>query len=119
MNRSRWIATGLNGAAAVGFAAFGAHGLSPDLAERLRHAYEAASTIHLAHAAALAALAGRERVFAPAFWTMLAGVLAFSLSLYGLALTGVAVLAHVAPAGGVLLPLAWIAAAVAGAKTQK
>lgn len=112
------VAAGLNGALAVGLAAFGAHALPGDLPERLRSAYATGAELHLVHAAALAALALQTR-FTPAFVLLMAGVLAFSGSLYALALTGVKSIGFVTPLGGLLLLCGWAAFAVAGLRGSK
>lgn len=107
------VVAGLNGALAVGFAAFGAHALPADLPERLHNAFETGAHLHLAHAAALAAIAFQTRA-AAAFWLIAAGTLAFSGSLYALALAGVKAFGPVTPIGGVLLVAGWVSLAASG-----
>ncbi len=120
MRGPQWkiVAAGCNGALAVGFAALGAHALPEDLPERLRSAYATGADLHLAHAAVLAALALQPR-FGAAFALILAGVLAFSGSLYALALTGVKTIGFVTPLGGLLLLAGWATFAAAGFRGPK
>ncbi len=123
MERRFFIWSGFFGALAVGFGAFGAHGLRnffaalPDGAER-RAVWETASHYHLVHALALAfagVLAGRTKSTAATIsgLAFAAGIALFSGSLYALALTGVRALGAITPLGGLLLIAGWVAAAIA------
>ena len=110
-----WIVlAGLNGAMAIGFAAYGAHGLPPDPAALV----ERASQFQLLHAAALLALIGlldgRRPLITLAGVLMVAGVAAFSGSLYLKALGLSLPVPMVTPAGGVTLLTSWLVLAVAG-----
>lgn len=124
----RWIAAGCAfGALTVGLGAFGAHALRARLeaADQLAtwetavH-YQGLHALALvgyglwrAHARASCATAGACRTGGP--WAGVGfalGTLAFSGSLYGLALGGPRMLGPVTPVGGLLLLLAWLAFAL-------
>jgi len=110
----RWamVAACLSGLLAVALGAFGAHGLAETLGSRA-DVYETALRYHFVHtlavmAAALAPVAGagqRACRFAGGLWLL--GMVVFSGSLYGLALTGAGALGAAAPFGGIALMLGW------------
>lgn len=109
------VLVALLGAAGVILAAVGAHlpGLADD---SLRYrSWQSASLIHLVHVPVLLLLALQDRSGwrAPA-WAMLAGVLAFSGSIYAAGLVGQARPGPIAPIGGMLLIGSWLWLAVAG-----
>lgn len=108
----RLVVAALAGGLGVAFAAYGAHGLPADLAERLRSAYHAGTEIELAHAGPLVALALQAPRHRMSFWAMAAGVFLFSFSLYALALMGARPIAIVTPIGGLALLGAWVALGV-------
>ncbi len=109
----RWIAAaGISGALAVSMGAFGAHGLRAVLPLQAMAIYETAVSYHFWHTLALLAcgvLAAlwpeRERWLNWAGAGFLAGIVLFSGSLYGLALSDQRWLGLVTPVGG----LCWIA----------
>ena len=117
---------GLQGLLAVGFGAFGAHGLKhslaglpPEEASKLLGWMDTGSKYQLAHAAALLALAALWPALAPRprnlavagfFW----GPLVFSGSLYAMALGGPLWLGALTPLGGLAMLLGWGALAWAG-----
>ena len=113
------VGAGIHGAMAVGFGAWAAHGaarlLEPQAVEWVR----TASAYQLWHAVALLGLAALAASW-PGVMVRLAGgafglgALAFSCSLYLLALGGPSWLVYVTPIGGALLILGWIALLVAG-----
>jgi uncharacterized membrane protein YgdD (TMEM256/DUF423 family) len=98
---------------AVAGGAFGAHALSARLSPSDLDIFEVAVRYQMYHALALIILAvGIGRYEAPALlfaagWTMVAGVIIFSGSLYILVLTGIRGFGAVTPVGGVLLLAAW------------
>jgi uncharacterized membrane protein YgdD (TMEM256/DUF423 family) len=107
------LAAGALGALGVALGAFGAHALHRWLPLQLMTIYETGVRYHLLHTLALLACAmllgrypQRGRRLRGAAWGFLAGIVAFSGSLYGLALTGWGWLGLLTPLGG----LAWIAA---------
>ncbi len=111
----------LLGCLAVMLGAFAAHGLAQRLSPSQLVTFETGARYQMYHALAmgLAALAGRgaamprARAAAALF---LAGILLFSGSLYGLALTGVRALGFLTPVGGVAFIAGWIALALAALK---
>lgn len=117
---SRWflVLGSLNGFLAVAMGAFGAHGLRERLAADALHAFQTASDYQAIHALALLAVgmvATRSpgRWVAASGWSLFAGVLLFSGSLYGLALSGIRSLGMVTPVGGTLLLAGWVCLAMA------
>jgi uncharacterized membrane protein YgdD (TMEM256/DUF423 family) len=115
---------GINGALAVIAGAFAAHGLSARLEPRLLAAFTTGAHYHLVHAVALglAALAGQDAARPRALWAarlFLAGMVLFSGSLYGLALTDIKVFALITPIGGVAFIAGWILLALAALKIEK
>jgi uncharacterized membrane protein YgdD (TMEM256/DUF423 family) len=113
----------LNGAAAVLFGAFAAHGLSGRLDAHALSLFDIGARYHLMHAVAgfLAALLMRggagaaARLAAAAF---LVGILLFSGSLYLLALTGAHAFAWITPLGGISLVAGWVLLALAGFRLE-
>ncbi|MEO3433838.1 DUF423 domain-containing protein [Inquilinus sp. CAU 1745] len=108
--RPALLAAGLHGALAVGFGAFAAHGAGPDAVALL----ETGGQYQLVHAVALLALAPAG--FAT-LWRQIAilcfilGPLIFAGALYGLAFGAPGILGAVAPIGGTLMILGWLAVA--------
>ncbi len=121
MHRTFLTLAAVLGCTAVGFGAFGAHGLTgrlqalPDGALRMEW-WKTAALYHLTHALALAlaaGLVGETRAGKFACVAFLCGVVLFSGSLYTMTLTGIRVLGAVTPLGGLALMLGWAALAVA------
>jgi uncharacterized membrane protein YgdD (TMEM256/DUF423 family) len=107
---------------AVGFGAFGAHGLKERLdALGTAAAFQTGVQYHMYHALALLALGAMTgpwrtgRAGSVAGWSFVFGVLLFSGSLYVLALTGFKKFGMVTPFGGLLLLLGWAAIAYGAA----
>src|SRR5262245_46304073 len=118
MDRTFLLAGAIAGLIAVGFGAFGAHGLRARLSPEMLAVFETGVRYHMYHALALlpvAALAGRMegRAIIAAGWLFIAGIVLFSGSLYLLAVTGVTILGAITPIGGVAFLAGWIALAVA------
>jgi uncharacterized membrane protein YgdD (TMEM256/DUF423 family) len=105
---------GLMGAAAVALGAFGAHGLKGVVADaHLLEVWDTGARYHLAHAVAMAAIAGRGA--SP--WVMrlwLAGVALFCGSLYAMTLTGATWLGAITPLGGACFIAGWLTLAWRG-----
>ena len=123
MRRWFFIAS-VTGALGVLFAAFGAHGLAARLEPHALATFEIGARYQLIHALALglAALAAREaaRVWAErAALLFFTGILLFSGSLYGLALSGIRGLGFITPLGGLALLLGWLALAQAALKMER
>lgn len=113
------IGAGLHGAMAVGFGAWAAHGAARVLETQAVDWVKTGSAYQLWHAVALLGIAalsywlpGRLQHLAGAAFGL--GALAFSCSLYALALGGPFWLVYVTPLGGMLLILGWIAILAAG-----
>lgn len=110
-NNTGWmIASGLLGASAVALGAVAAHALSQPQAAV---AVERASTYQLIHAVAILLIsqfAGRTAVIAR--WLMLLGIIGFSGAIYAKYLIGLTSWGQVAPVGGMLLIVAWLAVAL-------
>lgn len=112
------------GAAGVVLGAFGAHGLKDQLGAGGLDTWQTAVTYHLVHALALLgvgiwlrleAMLGHTShgALSTAGWSFALGVLAFSGSLYLLALGGPRWLGPVTPLGGVAFIIGWLALVVA------
>lgn len=116
-----WILlAAINGALALGFAAYGAHGVDAGVAPLV----EKASQFQLIHAVVLLsvdrlAAEGRRRA-AVAGGLILAGTVLFAGSLYFKAMIGPFPVPLVTPAGGIALILGWVmlAAAAFGRNTH-
>ena len=110
-----WRAAGIAGAVGVALGAFGAHGLENAVDDpHLVAVWRTGARYHLVHALALAALAAHPNRPALAGWLFVAGILVFSGSLYGLALTGIGWLGAITPIGGLCLVAGWLALAFPG-----
>lgn len=110
-----WIVlAGVYGAMAVGFAAWGAHGVNGQAALWV----ERGSLFQLIHAAALLALARPcaegYRLTRPAAGLMAFGVALFSGSLYLKALDIALPIPMITPFGGISLLLSWLLLGLAG-----
>ncbi len=111
--------------AAVGvtLGAFGAHGLEARLGDSLA-TWQTAVSYHLLHALAALAVASLLRVGVElpglrlAGWLFVAGVFAFSGSLYGLALGGPRFLGPITPLGGLLFIAGWMLLAAAALRDE-
>jgi uncharacterized membrane protein YgdD (TMEM256/DUF423 family) len=98
------------GLAAVGFGAFGAHGLRGRVAPEQVASWQTAAHYQLVHSAVLLALAlygAGGRPLGPAPWLFAAGMALFSGSIYALVLGGPRWLGPVTPLGGLCLMAGW------------
>ena len=106
------VLAALSGMLAVGFGAFGAHGVSDPVAKGW---LQTGAHYQLVHALAVFACVMLWRLggstAALAAWLFLAGALIFSGTLYAMALGAPRILGAVTPIGGVLLILGWAALA--------
>jgi uncharacterized membrane protein YgdD (TMEM256/DUF423 family) len=103
----------LAGFIGVAAGAFGAHGLRSRLSPEMLAVFETAARYQMYHAFALLVTAlvigrvGDARLLSMAGWSFLTGIVLFSGSLYGLALTGLSWLGAVTPLGGLAFLLGW------------
>lgn len=110
MDRLFFALGSLSAGIAVALGAFGAHALKARLAPEMLAVYETGVRYQLTHALALMAVAWAITRWPGAAvtasgWLFVAGTLLFSVSLYGLSLSGLRWLGAVTPLGGA----AWIA----------
>lgn len=118
----RWFAVGAwLGALGVALGAFGAHGLKTRVSAEMVAIWETAARYHVLHALALLATGWAGERWPGAYgtaagWLFLAGIVLFSGSLYGLALTGVRALGAITPIGGLCLIAGWVCLAVAATR---
>ena len=113
----------INGALAVAFGAFTAHGLSGRLDDGALGVFETGARYHMYHALAmgLAALAMHDGATRTAKWSailFMSGIALFSGSLYLLALTGLRAFAFVTPFGGVSFLAGWVLLAIAAMRIK-
>ena len=117
MDRLFIAAGALNGFLAVAMGAFGAHMLRGEIGDTLLRAFETSAQYQGVHALALIGigilLGFREsRCLVAAGWLLLAGVLLFCGSLYGMALSGNRTLGGVTPFGGIAFLSGWLLFAI-------
>lgn len=107
------VAGSLGALAAVAIGAFGAHGLKGRISAEALTVYQTAVQYHFYHALGLMLIGlaffhlADSTLLRVSGWLMVAGLLLFSGSLYGLALTGQKWLGAVAPLGGTAFIMAW------------
>jgi uncharacterized membrane protein YgdD (TMEM256/DUF423 family) len=118
MAKSLLSIAALLAALAVLFGAFGAHSLKGKLTPEMLGIYQTAVAYHMWHALGLAIIA-LAQLLRPqlgllrwAGYSMLAGIVLFSGSLYAMALTNMKILGVITPFGGLALIVAWIVFAV-------
>jgi len=120
----RWLfIASVTGGLGVALAAFGQHALAGRLEPHALATFATGAQYQMTHALAmgLAALAarGEARVWAQrAALLFFTGILLFSGSLYGLALSGLRGLGFVTPLGGLALIAGWTALALAALKLE-
>lgn len=99
----------LFGAAAVALGAFGSHGLKTLLeANQTVEVWKTASLYHLLHSVVLLVLATLPSLRRRAFQCFGTGILIFSGSLYGLAVSQIKILGAITPIGGLFLIAGWL-----------
>lgn len=115
----RWAAiAAVNGLLAVAAGAFGAHALAKRLDPGELATFDVGVRYHMYHALALFAVAWlmslrSSRAIRVSASCMMAGIVLFSGSLYGMSFTGWRWLGPVTPIGGMLLMTGWLLLAVA------
>ena len=103
---------------AVALGAFGAHGLKSRVSAEMLAVWQTAVLYHLVHALGLllVGLLALQLPVRAAGWTLLAGIVLFSGSLYLMVLTGIRPLGMVTPLGGVAFLAGWLLLALAALK---
>ncbi|MCQ8128145.1 DUF423 domain-containing protein [Methylomonas rivi] len=93
----------------VAMGAFGAHGLKNVLSEHYLDIYKTAVSYQMWHALLLALIAAlpRQPCLTWAGWSLVAGIVLFSGSLYLLAILKIGWLGMITPLGGLAFLLAW------------
>lgn len=105
---------GVNAALVVLLGAFGAHALKTRLSPDMMAIYHTAIQYHLFHALGLIAIGllavslSGSGYLKWAGWTMLAGIVLFSGSLYVLSVSGMRWLGAITPLGGIAFIAAWV-----------
>lgn len=99
----------LAGFTGVAMGAFGAHGLKHILSEHYLDVYKTAVNYQMWHALLLAVVAmlPQQRLLTWAAWSLVAGIVLFSGSLYILAISKIGWLGMITPFGGLAFLLAW------------
>ena len=118
MDRTFLLAGAVAGLIAVGFGAFGAHGLRGRLTPEMLAVFETGVRYHMYHALALLLTAAlmphvQGKTMVAAGWLFVAGIVLFSGSLYLLAVTGITILGAITPIGGVAFLAGWACLAIA------
>lgn len=106
--KSQIAIAAIMGFLAVALGAFGAHGLSDSLSEKMLETYRTGVFYHIVHSVVLLVLALSNYKFVKSFIFLTVGILLFSFSLYLYSLTGMKLLAMITPFGGVSLLIGWI-----------
>ena len=113
MIKTLLVLASLSGFIAVALGAFGAHGLRGKLSPSLMSAFETGVQYQMIHTLAMIACCVLALQYERCTWfvysavSFLLGILLFSGSLYGLALTTLRWLGPVTPIGGVFLLAGW------------
>lgn len=106
--------TGLSGLMSVAMGAFAAHGLRGKIDDALFHAFETAVSYQMSHTLALFGICilmhlwGVKPALQFAGLGFILGIILFSGSLYGLALTGSRWLGPITPIGGLAFMFGWM-----------
>lgn len=113
------IIAGISGFLAVALGAFGAHGLSDILSEKLLETYKTGVLYHLIHSVVLLAisLSNKTNLVKP-FWAIFIGIILFSFSLYIYSITEIKFFAMITPIGGVSFLVGWLMIIVVGIKKK-
>lgn len=117
------ILGGINAALVVLLGAFGAHGLKARMTAEMLSVYQTGVHYHLFHALGLLAVGlVATQISGSAYlkwsgWSMLAGIILFSGSLYVMSVSGLRWLGIITPFGGVAFIVAWVLFATAIVKS--
>jgi uncharacterized membrane protein YgdD (TMEM256/DUF423 family) len=113
MDTTFLLVASLLGFVGVAAGAFGAHGLRGRLTPDMLGVFETAVRYQMYHVFAVLVVAaaigrlGDARLLSLAGWFFVAGIVLFSGSLYGLALSGVSTLGAITPLGGLAFLVGW------------
>ena len=108
------------GMLAVLLGAFGAHSLKHLLQEnQTAGVWEKAVFYHFIHAVMLYVIGGRDPVPRVPWWAFLCGIVLFSGSLYGLAITNIRWLGAITPFGGISFIVGWVCLAIRAEKAKE
>jgi uncharacterized membrane protein YgdD (TMEM256/DUF423 family) len=112
MTKVWFLSAALSGFLSVALGAFGAHSLKNILDEYGKSVYEKAVLYQMFHSMALFVVGVLQHLFkgipfSPAGFGFLIGILLFSGSLYGLAISGVKWLGAITPIGGISFLFGW------------
>ena len=114
------LVTGLlNAALVVGIGAFGAHALKACITSYQLDVLQVGIRYHMFHALGLIFVAlimyrvGASTLLTWSALLLMAGIVLFSGSLYGIAFTGIRALGMISPFGGTAFIVGWILAAIA------
>lgn len=109
------IFVGISGFLSVALGAFGAHGLKGAISPSMLEAFRTGTDYQMFHTLALLGLSvwllkweSLPKVLIVAGYAWVIGIILFSGSLYGLALTGAIWLGPVTPLGGMCLMIGWL-----------
>ena len=122
MLKALLLISAASGFIAVALGAFGAHGLKGKLPDNMMSAFETGVQYQSIHTLAILATCLLSLHFGRGVWFQYAGssfalgILLFSGSLYGLALTGMRWLGPVTPLGGLFFLIGWALLLVATIK---
>ncbi|MFC3031737.1 DUF423 domain-containing protein [Pseudoalteromonas fenneropenaei] len=100
---------------AVALGAFAAHGLKAELSDYALGIFKTGAEYQFMHGLGLVLvgiLSAQGYKLRATMWSFIGGIILFSGSLYGLALTGLAVFGPITPLGGSLFLLGWLLLAV-------
>jgi uncharacterized membrane protein YgdD (TMEM256/DUF423 family) len=99
---------------AVGFGAFGAHGLKTRIPVEMLTVYQTGVHYHLFHAIALLCIGLLAQNWSDSFylkvsgWLFLTGIILFSGSLYALSMSGLRYFGLITPFGGMAFLAGWV-----------
>ena len=121
MDRTFLLVGAIAGFIAVGFGAFGAHGLRGRLSPEMLAVFETGVRYQMYHALAILVTAvalgfADVRLLRISGWLFTAGIVLFSGSLYAVALSGVTRLGMITPLGGLAFLAGWALLVVAALK---
>jgi uncharacterized membrane protein YgdD (TMEM256/DUF423 family) len=108
MKKTQIISASVLGFLGVALGAFGAHGLKSIVTPELLETYKTGVFYHLVHAAVLLAISLSGYQFNKSFYSILAGVVLFSFSLYIYAISEIKFLVFITPLGGITMLIGWL-----------